>query len=121
MTLREQAVDAMARAAMEAQLGCGMWARANEVERNYWLHSQTRALDAFLALLDATGWQIVPKVATAPMLKATSEAFAEVNQALAFAAAHGFHLTPPEDGKYAVERAYEAMLAAAPQPMGGEG
>ena len=113
--LRQQIVETMAESLHESDGHFVSFEKASEYERTSYRDAASSALDELLRILRATGWQIVPKAATAPMIKATSEAFAEVNQAIALAAVHGFHLTSPEDGKYAVERAYEAMLAAAPR------
>jgi len=107
MTFREQAVEAMGRAIEQvfaerdegcfSARDCGDACINRTMECNC-LNTAHKAADltftALLAFLDATGWQIVPKVATSKMCEAPTGARTEP-----FCAA------------------WEAMLAAAPQPM----
>ena len=64
------AIEAMARAASDAQLGAGVWKSFSESLHNDWLKSAEAHYTTLLEHLAATGWQVVPAVATERMLDA---------------------------------------------------
>ena len=102
MTDRETAVEAMAKAAELAR----------PYPRDYFIEDAEVQLDAFLAHITASGWQIVPVVAAdewaCSLIKTNAEDFEE------------------NPGAYLLEiqnlkAEYDAFIAAAPQFPGREG
>ena len=115
----QSAVEAMARAAhdqfrdqFDPEDRPGSWEDLDEEDRASCLENAQCQHDAFLAHLTASGWQIVPMVATEEMCRAWENSTS--------AGVDFENKTDNEVNNIIASLDYAAMLAAAPNPLEDE-